>query len=129
MKLLTEEWIGKAEGDFTSANRECRARRAPNYDSACFHAQQCIEKYMKARLHEAGIPVEKTHNLVRLLDLLLAVEPLWESMRNSLAVLNSYAVSFRYPGESADKESAHDALSICRGLRQQMRTSLSCDSE
>ncbi len=39
MQLLTAEWVNKAEGDFVTATREHRARRAPNYDAACFHAQ------------------------------------------------------------------------------------------
>jgi HEPN domain-containing protein len=54
MNPLTLEWINKAEGDLISAQREYRARNQPNYDSACFHAQQCIEKYLKAWLHESG---------------------------------------------------------------------------
>lgn len=41
MKPLTHEWISKAEGDWHSAQRENRARKQPNYDAACFHAQQC----------------------------------------------------------------------------------------
>lgn len=41
------EWIMKAEADFATLQRECRARRKPNYDAACFHAQQCVEKYIK----------------------------------------------------------------------------------
>ena len=41
MNPLIEEWIAKAEGDFTSANREFTAPELPNYDAACFHAQQC----------------------------------------------------------------------------------------
>ena len=32
------EWIEKAEGDFQSAQRELRARKAPNYDAACYAA-------------------------------------------------------------------------------------------
>ena len=32
------EWIEKAEGDFQSAQRELRARKAPNYDAACDYA-------------------------------------------------------------------------------------------
>ncbi len=46
MKPLTQEWIHKAEADFSSAQRELRARKNPNYDAACFHAQQCVEKYL-----------------------------------------------------------------------------------
>jgi hypothetical protein len=50
MKPLTQEWIEKAEGDFRTARRELQAKRLPNYDAVCFHAQQCAEKYLKARL-------------------------------------------------------------------------------
>lgn len=53
MDILTREWVGKAEGDFASAGRELRARKLPNYDSACFHAQQCAEKLLKAALQQA----------------------------------------------------------------------------
>ena len=124
MKPLTDEWVRKAEGDFTAAKREFRARKEPNFDAACFHAQQCAEKYLKARLHESGIPVDRTHNLVHLLDLALPTEPLWEGMRTSLVVLNNYAVVFRYPGEFADRETARDAIAISKDIREQARASL-----
>ncbi len=54
MKPVTAEWVEKAEGDFATAGRELRAAPAPNFDAACFHAQQCAEKYLKACLIEAG---------------------------------------------------------------------------
>src|SRR5262245_55415528 len=73
MKPITLEWVAKAEGDWDTAQREYRARRRPNYDAACFHAQQCAEKYLKARLEEAVIAFGRTHNLVSLLTLVLAV--------------------------------------------------------
>ena len=50
MKPITQEWIDKAEGDWATLMREYRARKNPNYDAVCFHAQQCAEKYLKARL-------------------------------------------------------------------------------
>jgi len=40
-----------------------------------FFAQQCVEKYLKARLVEAGIAFPKTHDLEALLDLVLPAEP------------------------------------------------------
>ena len=85
MKPLTREWVEKAEGDLITAARECRARKSPNYDAACFHAQQCAEKFLKARLQEADIPFGRTHNLTTLLDLLLPIEPLWEALRDRSA--------------------------------------------
>jgi len=54
MKAITSEWVHKAEGDFLTAQREMKAAPA-NYDAVCFHAQQCAEKYIKARLVEEGI--------------------------------------------------------------------------
>ena len=50
MSPLTQEWVEKAEEDFRVATREYRARKHPAYNAACFHAQQCAEKYLKARL-------------------------------------------------------------------------------
>ena len=110
MNAQIKEWIAKAEGDCASALREYRARKQPNYDSACFHAQQCIEKYLKAVLIKKRIPFSKIHDLEVLLDLCLAVYPLWEPMRNDMQLLTQYAVQFRYPGESADKEEARQAI-------------------
>lgn len=57
MNELTKEWINKAEGDFVSALRDYRARKSPNFDAAGFHAQQCIEKYMKALFQTNSIPI------------------------------------------------------------------------
>jgi len=52
MKVVVREWVGKAEGDFATAVRESRARKHPNPDAVCFHAQQCIEKYLKGVLQQ-----------------------------------------------------------------------------
>lgn len=124
MNPLTSEWIDKAEGDFATATRELRARKTPNYDAACFHAQQCAEKYLKARLQEAGIQFRRTHDLTTLLDLVLPVEPSWSAMRNDLDTVTAYAVEFRYPGAAATKEMAREAVTICRDVRRRVRTSV-----
>ncbi|HMZ81582.1 MAG TPA: HEPN domain-containing protein [Acidobacteriota bacterium] len=123
MKLTTTEWIDKAEGDWASAQREVKARKSPNFDAACFHAQQCIEKYLKARLEEAGLPIQKTHNLLILLNDVLSIEPTWSGLSTDLGILTTYAVSFRYPGSSANKAVAQDALKRCRKIRQLIRGS------
>jgi len=34
MKPEVPKWVAKAEGDFLTAQREYRARKSPNYDSA-----------------------------------------------------------------------------------------------
>jgi HEPN domain-containing protein len=89
-----------------------------------YHAQQCIEKYMNARLVEAGIPYPKTHDLSKILDLAVSLEPIWETWRADLNLLTSFAVEYRYPGESATREDAKRAQTICRTLRTHLRESL-----
>ena len=63
MKPTTLEWIGKAEDDWNVAGMSYRARKHPSYDASVFHAQQCTEKYLKARLEEASIAFSRTHDL------------------------------------------------------------------
>lgn len=128
MKPMTAEWVEKAEGDFAMMERECAAPDNPNYDGICFHAQQCAEKYLKARLCETDISFSKIHDLVALLELALAAEPAWETFRQDLAYLSDFAVTFRYPGESADKESALDAQRRCRLFRKTARKSLQLEA-
>ena len=124
MKPITLEWISKAEGDFAMMEREGRARKQRNHDGICFHAQQRAEKYLKARLTEADVDFRKTHDLMTLLDSAVEVEPLWESFRRDLAYVSDFAVTFRYPGESATKEDARDAIQRCRRFRTAARLSL-----
>jgi HEPN domain-containing protein len=124
MKPLTREWVEKAEGDYATMEREARVRKNPNYDGLCFHAQQCTEKYLKARLCEAENEFPKTHDLVALLDLVLVVEPLWETFREQLGFLTDFAITFRYPGESANKQTAMEARKRCRSFRRVAREAL-----
>ena len=123
MNPLTREWITKAEGDFETAGRELRAKK-PNYDSACFHAQQCVEKYFKARLQEASISFPYTHDLVALLNLLIPVEPLWTGLSASAKLLTQHAIKVRYPGSWVTRTQAKDAFGRCQEIRRLVRASL-----
>jgi HEPN domain-containing protein len=122
MKPITLEWVAKAEGDWDV--REYRARQRPNYDAACFHAQQCAEKYLKARLEEATIAFGRTPNLISLLTLVLPIEPTWTILQPHLTALNIYSVAFRYPGSSATRSNAANAIKDCQEVRRIMRQSL-----
>lgn len=124
MKPITSEWVAKAEGDFAIVQRESRARKNPSFDGACFHAQQCAEKYLKARLCEAGMEFAKIHDLVALLNQVLTAEPGWQRFREDLAYLSDFAVTFRYPGESADKAAATEAHQRCKRFREAARAAL-----
>jgi HEPN domain-containing protein len=124
MNPLTLEWVAKAEGDRATAERELRATTDVNLDAVCFHSQQCVEKYLKARLQEASIVIPKTHDLIALLNLLLPVEPTWKRLRAGLQGLSTYAVVYRYPGIFANKRTAREALAQCKKIRLICRRSL-----
>lgn len=116
MNELIKEWIEKAEGDYHSALREFRARKFPNYDSAGFHAQQSVEKYLKAILQKENIRFRKVHDLLALMELCLPVVPELEIHKELFAYLNPFAVAFRYPGESATREEARQAIKALQKL-------------
>ena len=124
MKPMTAEWVVKAEGDFATMQRESRVADRPNYEANCFHAQQCAERYLKARLYEADIPFGKVHDLMALLDQVSGVEPGWEGFRENLAYLSDLAVAMNYPGEAADADVAARAEQCCQRFRDAARAVL-----
>ncbi|MGD0089006.1 MAG: HEPN domain-containing protein [Planctomycetota bacterium] len=124
MKALTAEWVSKAEDDWDTGLVVFRRRKSPKYDHACFHAQQCAEKYLKALLVEEGIAFPKTHDLRCLLNMLPIRNAAWEALRPSLANLSEDAVICRYPGEVADKAAAKESLATARLVRALARKHL-----
>ncbi len=109
MKPETVEWVRKAEGDYQVAQREMQAEHSV-FDAVCFHAQQCVEKCLKAWLVEQAISFPRTHDLIVLLDLCAPQLPELVSHRSSLAYLTTFAVAFRYPGEEAVLEDAEESI-------------------
>jgi HEPN domain-containing protein len=124
MKASTREWIQKAEEDFLAATALHRRRKKPLLNIVCFHVQQAVEKYLKARLEEAGLSVPKTHDLLHLLNLAVSTEPLWSSYNGAFSLLVSYAVQTRYPGHSVAKTDARHAMKLCREFRKEARRAL-----
>ena len=124
MKLSTREWVAKAEEDFLAANALNQRRKKPLWNIVAFHVQQTVEKYLKARLEEAGSNVPKTHDLLHLLNLATAVEPIWSAYQSAFSLLVSYAVQARYPGSSVTKADARQAIQLGRQFRKEARHAL-----
>ncbi len=123
MNPLTLEWIQKAEADYDAIDLHQQAA-SPNFDFICFHAQQCIEKYLKAWLQETNIRFAKTHDLKEFLDLILPVIPDWHVWQPDFSEVSQHAVDFRYPGKSATAENTQHATRICDEVRQAVRAEL-----
>ena len=123
MNPLTQEWIEKAENDYAAVQQLLQASD-PLHDIICFHAQQSIEKYLKAWLQEADIPVSRTHNLEDLLALIVPTLPAWSHWQPDFKIITEYAVESRYPGPARTAENTQHAMHICEEVRQAVRTQL-----
>lgn len=124
MTPVTAEWVAKAEGDLATATREAAVTENPNPDAACFHAQQCVEKYMKALLVETGKRFARTHDLEALLEVIVTEDASWEDLRTSLVRLTSSAVEVRYPGFFADAVDVDEAIETAKNVRSRCRSAL-----
>lgn len=121
-------WLGRADNDLRAAEL-ILAGSLPSYETVSFHAQQAVEKALKALLIRHQIEFERTHNLAELLRL---AEPIARDVATALAdcpLLTPYAVEARYPGgppveqpdASQHLELARDA---CRVIREALRSYL-----
>jgi HEPN domain-containing protein len=116
MKRETRAWVRKAEADWGVAVREA-ATVDPARDVVCFLCQQCAEKYLKALLHEIGLPAPKIHDLDQLLSDLLPHQGSLKRLRSRLVILSRYAVDYRYPGFSATVREMRAALRHAARIR------------
>lgn len=129
MKSEILEWIDKAEADWETTQREVAVTVNPNFDAVCFHAQQCAEKYLKARLILSDTSFRKSHDLLYLLELVVLVEPGWQFLHDSLFELTTFAVTIRYPGLDATAEQAERSVEHCRVVRQIVRAFLGLSNQ
>ena len=66
---------------------------------ALFHAQQAVEKSLKAVLFAHGVEFRRTHDLYELADKLEQAGIALPISADDLGQLNPYAVDFRYDGQ------------------------------
>ena len=98
-KAYINEWIDRAE-------RDLRLISYVDDYNMCFHAQQCVEKMVKAAMLFEGKNIIQTHDLGLLINNLSSgwdIKTLISNMIN----LTKYAVSGRYP--VSDKILQNDA--------------------
>jgi len=124
MNELTSEWVQIAEEDFFSADILLHAGEVPLASPACFHCQQCAEKYLKAYLQEHSVEFERKHELLPLANLCISLDSEFQIIKHDLEQLNRYAVVVRYPGVIIKLETAEVALKAAERVRQFIRRKL-----
>ena len=98
-------------------------------ETTLFHAQQAIEKGLKAALVSAGVVFRRTHDLLELLELANAQNLVVPVERALLARLAPYAVEFRYLGVAAPKVSLDEADAAISVLMAWVRSLVDANKE
>ncbi len=89
-------WMQKARRDLERVPRRL-SEDPPDVEDALFHAQQSVEKALKAYLTFQRIPFRKTHDLESLARECLTVDPTLASVLETVDDLTGYASAYRYP--------------------------------
>lgn len=95
MKASVSAWLRAAEEDLSVIVSLLHSNLATG--AACFHAQQCVEKSLKAVLEEYSKKVPKIHDLDKLLS---EVKQHVDIVCDKLMIdkLNMLYIESRYPG-------------------------------
>jgi HEPN domain-containing protein len=95
---IAQTWLQRARSDLLLAKTALNTPGILSED-ACFHAQQSVEKALKALLIRYHIAFPRTHVLETLLDLLKAAGVDVPLGVDEAFILTQYAVETRYPGD------------------------------
>jgi HEPN domain-containing protein len=122
---VVRAWLAKADNDLTNAVHTLALDADCPTDTVCFHAQQCVEKHIKALLVFRGTAFPKIHDI----HVLRALLPPKRRPRLDVKVqerLTQYATVLRYPGPDPDisLSEARRAVTIARQVRKELRKQL-----
>lgn len=115
-----KQWFIKADNDLKTAKDELNTD-APATDTVCFHAQQCVEKYLKGFLAFHDQEIKKTHNLtVILMDCIHVNTSFAELSAKQVDILTPHATVLRYPDDFylPPVEEAQHAVQLSEDVKQ-----------
>jgi len=120
---LVRGWLRKAESDL--ANAEMCLSAGLSLDTACFHAQQAAEKWIKAYLTAYEVDFPFIHNLEKLIELCAQRDPSFVDLEAAGQELTPYAVALRYDVEFwPAPEIAQQAVDAAVAIRDFIMTRL-----
>lgn len=93
---LVRGLLRKADSDLLAADATLKAGVC---DAAAFHAQQAVEKLLKAFLASEGVEFPFTHNLSKLVELCADADSGFSALLPVVEPLTPYAVELRYDSD------------------------------
>jgi len=111
------KWLKKAKGDLRVARLAFEDEAGPEFGLACYLAQQCAEKSLKAFLISAGIEFSYKHDLEYLIEL-FPPENKTAFAGTEFGWLSDWLTEGRYPGDwpEATSEDAQKAITIAETI-------------
>ena len=114
---LARGWWRKGDSDLANARMCVDAGRA--LDTACFHAQQAAEKYLKSYLSLKQVDFPFLHNLAALVEMCRSEDETFGQIRGPAESLTPYAVEARYDEDFwPDVETAREAARQAGEIRE-----------
>jgi HEPN domain-containing protein len=118
-----KEWLRFAQEDFGVAEREMQHTK-PAYHTICFLCQSAAEKFLKGFLIAHGWKLQKTHDIVTLLEFCTDYDAELGTLVQEGIILNEYIVAGRYPDvlafEDIGQAQAEEALVAARCIRKRV---------
>lgn len=94
MKKISQEWLRSAEDDLEAIDEIIENESLTNI--VAFHAQQAIEKSLKALIEEYDLKFKKTHKLMMLFNIVESIIDL-QINEDTIIKLDSLYIESRYP--------------------------------
>ncbi len=95
-KQLAKEWLSRAQSNIQRAEVG-KATEGIYFEDLCFDCQQAVEKSLKALFVFHNIEFPYSHNINRLIDMLVENKISVPNNIFDAAILADYAVETRYP--------------------------------
>ena len=120
-RALALDWLRKADSDLAYARLGIEAGES-YFSGAVYHCHQAAEKALKAILCFHGVIPPKTHDLVRLLEIIHPHGDL-SSFQEAAIFLTPLSTEFRYPGdlEEPSSEDANQAFQFAKQINIRAR--------
>jgi HEPN domain-containing protein len=103
-EALVRQWVESARDDLAWAELGAASPELRGVAQIGFHAQQAIEKLLKALLSTFQVQPEDQHSISRLLDQVRRLDRETADSVRDIGGLTQYAVYYRYPPRASGTE-------------------------
>lgn len=121
------DWLSFGADDLRLARHSMTLENECPYRLIAYHAQQCVEKHLKAYLVFHGVDFPYTHNISHLLEICdQNTATNWLEELKEAEELTPYAITARYPGqdEPVAKDEAQWAINVADRVQKIVGTAL-----